>query len=571
MVNDSSLGGGPAHFTFDLDTQKGIMHLLASVRASGLTPEERNELRDLIFLYMNGGKDQSLRITLEQKITQYQVTPVSVTEPATPVTEPAPVRDFGASRPAPSFSAASIKPAESSVNPSATTPQSTVASTPASSPAQTVQPVSPPSQVAPTPTAQPLPTSPPASTTPLPPVTPPVQPVPPPTTESIPAPINGDNLARIKEIKSQVNEKIGNPVNLVDIDNAVGREYMAAMLDAMKQVSAGGAAVTAMKRLEEAYLLVERTVSEHNSQQAEAPVAPAETSVAELTPAESVPVESPVETIPTPVEPLSYPSPSPEPITVSVESSDTVEQAPIKPAFSQAEEIEAPVVNIAQPETNVTKAAEQEPSEPVPTVSDSLAAQFSKNTAAETTSSTLGVETRWDNESQPIRPLAQPVGQAAQPPLREAVEQKPATETVNKLASLAQAKNKLRSPDDLPAASSLETSSIQGDPLFTKEVDEGLNQLLSEWPIFKKSGLFGTGPKGREHPLFKKIAGLQIPLLLAGRFEGATQEIKQSITDYMNGWRYEQGIIYQQGENFEHYLRRVIRHILDLQKAKGSS
>jgi broad specificity phosphatase PhoE len=59
--------------------------------------------------------------------------------------------------------------------------------------------------------------------------------------------------------------------------------------------------------------------------------------------------------------------------------------------------------------------------------------------------------------------------------------------------------------------------------------------------------------------------------LLAGRFEGATQEIKQSITDYMNGWRYEQGIIYEPGETFEHYLRRVIRHILDLQKKKQRS
>jgi hypothetical protein len=34
----------------------------------------------------------------------------------------------------------------------------------------------------------------------------------------------------------------------------------------------------------------------------------------------------------------------------------------------------------------------------------------------------------------------------------------------------------------------------------------------------------------------------------------------------MNGWRYEQGIVYSQGENFDHYLRRVIRHILDLHK-----
>lgn len=86
--------------------------------------------------------------------------------------------------------------------------------------------------------------------------------------------------------------------------------------------------------------------------------------------------------------------------------------------------------------------------------------------------------------------------------------------------------------------------------------------------MFKKSGLFGTGPKGKDHPLFVKIAGLQIPLLLAGRFEGSTQEIKQSITDYMNGWRYEQGIIYEKGETFERYLRRVIKLILDLQKKR---
>jgi hypothetical protein len=33
----------------------------------------------------------------------------------------------------------------------------------------------------------------------------------------------------------------------------------------------------------------------------------------------------------------------------------------------------------------------------------------------------------------------------------------------------------------------------------------------------------------------------------------------------MNGWRYEQGIIYEQDETFEHYLRRVIRHIIDSQ------
>jgi len=36
----------------------------------------------------------------------------------------------------------------------------------------------------------------------------------------------------------------------------------------------------------------------------------------------------------------------------------------------------------------------------------------------------------------------------------------------------------------------------------------------------------------------------------------------------MNGWRYEQGIIYEQNETFEQYLRRVIRHIIDWQNNK---
>ena len=132
------------------------------------------------------------------------------------------------------------------------------------------------------------------------------------------------------------------------------------------------------------------------------------------------------------------------------------------------------------------------------------------------------------------------------------------------MQSLAESAKPLKSVQDVPTQDSV--TNKDDDPTQSQEVNQGLDQLLSDWVLFKKSGLFGTGPKGIEHPLYKNIKELQIPLLLAGRFEGATQEIKQSITDYMNGWRYEQGIIYEQGETFDHYLRRVIRHILDLQK-----
>lgn len=138
-----------------------------------------------------------------------------------------------------------------------------------------------------------------------------------------------------------------------------------------------------------------------------------------------------------------------------------------------------------------------------------------------------------------------------------------------KIPSLAEEK-KVPSFSDLPTSLPRKESEV-GNPLYTAEIDAGLDELLSDWSLFKKSGLFGTGPKGREHPLFQKISGIQVPLLLAGRFEGATQEIRQSVTDYMNGWRYEQGIVYESGETFETYLRRVIKHIIDLQKQRNSA
>ena len=105
------------------------------------------------------------------------------------------------------------------------------------------------------------------------------------------------------------------------------------------------------------------------------------------------------------------------------------------------------------------------------------------------------------------------------------------------------------------------------DPLFVPDVSSGLQQLLSEWNLFKSSGIFGTGPSGMDHPLYKKLGGLTMAAVIAGRFEGATPQIKQSITDYMNGWRYEEGVVHEHAETFEHYLRRVIKHILDKQKS----
>ncbi|MEZ4200440.1 MAG: hypothetical protein R3B69_02510 [Candidatus Paceibacterota bacterium] len=110
-----------------------------------------------------------------------------------------------------------------------------------------------------------------------------------------------------------------------------------------------------------------------------------------------------------------------------------------------------------------------------------------------------------------------------------------------------------------------------GDDVMAPQVTAGLEQLLSEWKLFKRSGLLGTGPNGIEHPLYKQLAVMPMAAVISGRFEGATPEIKQSITDYMNGWRYEQGVVHQMNEQFEHYLRRVILSILKRQKEEAGA
>ncbi len=438
------------------------MSLLASIRASSLNPAEKNELRDLVFLYTNGGGDVSVRIALEQKLVAHKIVQV----PTKQASAPAPALEFGSSRPAPVFKMPAVAATPA---PAAPQPAPVAAPTPQPVPEPVVPVFVPP---------VPAPAAPqPVVATPAPVVPPPVVQVP------VTSGVNTSYLDRIREIKTAVNSKVGNPVNLVDINNEVGREYMNALLEAMKRLSggAGGQIEVAMQRLETAYQAVEVAVAAHVQA---APVAP-----------QPVSAPSPV---------MEMPVPQPAPVQVPIVETPAPEQ------IVAALDIPVDLAAIAQgPSGFDAMAAPQAPVMPAPVSVPAPVASFT---------------------------------------------------------SIATEK-KILTPQDLPAAASIATSA-SGDPFRTKEIDDGLEQLLSDWVLFKKSGLFGTGPKGREHPLFKKIADLQIPLLLAGRFEGSTQEIKQSITDYMNGWRYEQGIIYEQGETFEHYLRRVIKQILDLQKKR---
>ncbi len=559
MSQDSSLVG-----SFNLGSQSGVMAVLAAIRASKITPAEKNELRDLVFAYTNGGGDASVRIALEHKLATHQISPVVMQRSG----QVSPTLSFGSYRPTPQFKEAP-KPnpaptpvrAEVAIGSPVDTPTPapvTPTPPPISQPAPAPEPAAPAApvvqEVAPV-AVVPAPVPVPVQTAPIPepaPVPPPAIPTPAPQSAPVPT-VSGTTeeakyLERIRQIKTAVNSQVGNPVNLVDIDNVVGREYMNALLEAMKKL--GGGAVSemgaAMERLETAYAAVEVAIKNNNSSKSAAPV--------------SAPV---VASAPAPV-------PATPPLAPSAPLPPPMPPRPVPPAPAPTPVPPRPIPQAPQPAV-----VPPMPPRPAPTATPK---PIPAPVEAEASYDIMPLPTRPPVPPMPPRPTPTPVAPRPMPPLPQSVENpqdsgfavpeaiaKPAP----KSAALSDV-DKVLTPADLPEASSLSTSE-GGDPLFTQEIDSGLEQLLADWSLFKKSGLFGTGPKGREHPLFKKIADLQVPLLLAGRFEGANQEIRQSITDYMNGWRYEQGIVYQPGETFEKYLRRVIKHILDLQKKRSKA
>lgn len=289
---------------------------------------------------------------------------------------------------------------------------------------------------------------------------------------------------RIKEIKHEVNKLVGNPVNLIDVHNEIGREYMNALLDAMKKSVGGGAPgsqESAMKRLEAAFAAVQETMDVHAKKTTE---------------------EKPVDKNESSVQKTA----------AAAESAPTV---PAKSDFSHSEGAVSEEALIKQ--NSVAKSVEGAAQQAVPPVG-----------------------TADESESKPTAALS------------SVAKEKQVQDMMISQKREAATTDKQREDAEIAAM----------DPLMTPEVSSGLNQLLSEWNMFKHSGLFGTGPSGADHPLYKKLSVVPMAAVVAGRFEGVTPQIKRSITDYMNGWRYEEGILHEQGESFEHYLRRVIKHIL---------
>lgn len=558
--------GGSSSNVFDLRSERGIVDLLAVIRKANIKSDEKRFLRDLVMAYTQTKGDKGVHDELVERIKHYQLTPALLNEDSVKVNDDKGVKSsvdsttsatneksapvihsgFSGGRSVPVFSpqpiqSASTTPAEpntpsNSAEPLTTNAKQSVAvkETADINPVKAVTGISsrpaavteetntPPKETVPVPVVPTSSSSAPVTTDTTEVTDKPTQPA---RNTATPLDDNSQYLTRIQEIKSDINKQVGNPVNLVDINNQVGREYMSALLEAMKALSSGAGPLSAMQRLETAYQAALSVTKEASVPETSAVGVEGE---GQVDPGQKISPNMPVTPSPTPIQvPTPAEAEVPDINTDTTTTKTVVEsEAPVTPIPS------APITNTTQPSTPTPIVASPAPElKPVSTP---------------------------ESNAVPIQPT--PVVTDENQP--ETVPIKSSRLDVSSVAEAAP----LRKITDLPLATEVQTAPAGTDPLFTKEIDDGLDQLLSEWPLFSKSGLLGRGPSQREHPLFIQLANMPIPLILTGRFEGATPQVMQSISDYMNGWRYEQGLVYDSDEAFEHFLRRVIRHILNWQR-----
>lgn len=523
--------------------EESVLKALATIRSSVLSTELKAELRDLFLDYAGEPTDSrrdELKNTILEKLSPYAAELPGLTIPQTKVAttvsaEPKSTNSsaLGMTRRVPTFAvpATSTKPAP----------------TPVTEPVVTAE-VTPPTPVTPeaiTPPTEPVPTE---VTPEAPIVTPPVVEVVTPEPVAVPtaapaAPVSGLELkTRIDEIKRDINGKVGNPVNLIGVDETIGREYMSALLNAMKSASGSGGEASASARLESAYKAALSIVAQVPDE-----TKPTITTSESVTPEAEVVAEP--EIVNTPTEPVV------EEVTVPTPEPEAVETAPEPEPI--VEEVEAPAEIVIEPVSQEKKTnqviglyhrpideVEVESTEPeAPKKSGLLSVRkLNINTPKTETTATETDSERWavKADTKSDKPL----------------------QALDKTTALPDQMEKIKAE----VAKREEAAKRPITDLNSPEVQAGLEKLLSEWTLFRSSGFLGTGPSGINHPLYKKLASLPMAAVIAGRFEGSTKEIKQSLTDYMNGWRYEQGVTHEMGEPFERYLRRVIKHILERQR-----
>jgi len=405
------------------------------------------------------------------------------------------------------------------------------------------------------------------------------------------------NQERIKQIKHDINEKVGNPVNLMSINSQIGKEYLDALLDAMKKSTGGiGGIDAAMARLEAAYQAAIKTLGDNKVEKA-SKIETSETNQVVKEPEKSTPAPAPVkaEAI-SPVEettkepltwqpprereetdkktspkaepetksedkpepepvPVTKPKPESQPVSLRVDKKSDVPE--VSDQNSKPEVVdEGEAVVVPKPTVNQI---EEEPRVAVPPNSPNSLSSLANSVKLKREDTTV---------SRP-QPEVPPQTEATEAPV-SAMVPKPERETVvESSAPIAPARRDMQPLGSGENTQTEKSELVTSQPktleakLQSENVTNGLDQLLNEWKLFMRSGVLGMGPHGREHPLYKKLASLPMASIVSGRFEGATPEIKQTLSDYIKGWRYEQHVAHNVNESFEHYLRRVILHIIE--------
>lgn len=464
-------------------TEEKLLGALVSVRNAALPVEEKAAIRDLILDYA-GTTEEKRRAELKSEIIKRLKPSTSVPKTPEPASTSMQVEPtVGRVRPVPIFTATAIttksaepKPVEKEPVKVAVKAVEVPQKPPTPEPIKIVdtpkpipKPVEEPVRKEPTPASIPTPPSPaPAS--------------------SLATPVKD----RINEIKHDINQRVGNPVNLINADEAIGREYMNALLNAMKSASTNdSSAKEALVRLENVYkkvidLLAQKDIKERPS--------------------------------PKPATPQPIP-----------ERRESVPPTPIKATETKNSTL---LTNLIQKDKSVAGTVSKLQS--VSPITTPISKPEQHKVPVKTAEAPDRISPRSDAKLSPVSTIT------ALPEQIETLRKK-------SLDQEAEAKKPI-------------------SDLNSEKVTAGLKQLLSEWKLFRGSGWFGTGPTGMDHPLYKQLAGLSMAAVVAGRFEGATPEVKQTLADYMNGWHYEQGITHEMGESFDHYLRRVILHILGKQR-----
>lgn len=548
--------------------EESILHALSFVRHSAVPIAKKDILRDLFLAYA-GTADPKEQQGVKAKILQELQSQPELSS-LLPKEKPKAMSTVGMSRPVPVFSAP-VSPAPVAPAPAPTEtkiPETLI--TPIAPPAPEIKPEPAPIVPPPVPTPAPVATATVAATA--------------------PGPQTPNAKARIDAIKRDINGRVGNPVNLIETDEKVGREYMTALLDAMKRSSRGDNDLTRLETAYQAALTVIR------SEPTEAPAAvsatpteknvPPEISTPPTPPPAPTPpiVDTPIETPPAPevvapvVPPLPPPPPTPpihdetpkvglyhRPVDEIIEEEvmperevvtkpvETIKAPPVIPPSTEDYEMKMPEVEVKLP-----------PAPPVKSVAKIKVA------SAEAPAPTKVMPPPPPPPATKPVPTPAPVAPPEPKPTKAVaaeVKPKPVEETklrpLNETSSaLPEQISKLKSA----AAARDEAAKKPITDLKAPEIDQGLRLLLAEWVLFKNSGFFRRKPSGIDSPLYKQLAPLPMASVIAGRFEGVTPEIKHTLADYMTGWRYEQGIIHDMGETFENYLRRVVKEILEKQR-----